>query len=88
MVPGSLYAYPREESIEHFKEQIRKLTRRKAPVTTQQLIDQLNPVIRGWGTYCCEAHVRGLFTRLDKWIACRIRPTGANAGAIRVERIT
>ena len=30
---GSLYAYPREKSINHFKEQIRRLTRRCAPVT-------------------------------------------------------
>src|SRR5215472_7796047 len=28
---GSLYAYPREKSINHFKEQIRRLTRRHAP---------------------------------------------------------
>ena len=31
---GSLYAYPRQKSIDHFKEQIRKRTRRKAPLTT------------------------------------------------------
>jgi len=37
---GSLYAYPREKSINHFKEQIRRLTRRCAPVTTQELIQQ------------------------------------------------
>src|SRR3984893_9737976 len=46
---GSLYAYPREKSINHFKEQIRRLTRRCAPVTTQELIQQVNPVVRGWG---------------------------------------
>jgi RNA-directed DNA polymerase len=44
---GNLYAYPREKSIQHFKDQIRKRTRRKAPVTTQTLIEQINPVIRG-----------------------------------------
>jgi hypothetical protein len=46
---GSLYAYPREKSINHFKEQIRRLTRRCVPVTTQELIQQVNPVVRGWG---------------------------------------
>jgi RNA-directed DNA polymerase len=69
---GSLYAYPREKSIRHFKERIRRLTRRKAPVSTQELIEQINPVIRGWGQYYCKAHVRKLFNRLDRWIVQRI----------------
>jgi len=69
---GSLYAYPREKSIQHFKDQVRRRTRRKAPVTTQELIDQLNPVIRGWGQYYHKAHVRKLFNQLDRWIVRRI----------------
>jgi group II intron reverse transcriptase/maturase len=69
---GGLYAFPRQKSVEHFKDQIRKLTRRKAPVDTQELIEQVNPVIRGWGNYFCRAHVRKLFARLDRWIIRRI----------------
>ena len=69
---GTLYAYPREKSIQHFKGQIRKLTRRKAPVSTQKLIGQINPVIRGWGNYYAKAHVRKLFNQLDRWIVRRI----------------
>ena len=72
VVPGSLYAYPREKSIRHFREQIRALTRRKAPIKTQELIGQINPVIRGWGNYYCKAHVRLLFNQLDRWIVRRI----------------
>ncbi len=69
---GSLYAYPREKSIQHFKDQIRSMTRRKAPVSTQELIERINPVIRGWGNYYCKAHVRKLFNQLDRWIVRRI----------------
>jgi group II intron reverse transcriptase/maturase len=72
VVTGGLYAYPRERSIRHVMEQIRKRTRRKAPVKTQELIGELNPVIRGWGNYYCKAHVRKLFNRLDRWIMRRI----------------
>jgi len=68
----SLYAFPRDKSIKHFKEQIRKRTRRKAPISVETLIGQLNPVIRGWGNYYCKAHVRKLFNRLDRWIVRRI----------------
>lgn len=69
---GQLYAYPREKSIQHLKDQIRKLTSRKAPVTTQTLIEQINPVIRGWGNYYCRANVRTLFHHLDRWVIQRI----------------
>jgi group II intron reverse transcriptase/maturase len=72
VVTGGLYAYPREKSIRHFMEQIRKRTRRKAPIKTQELIEELNPVIRGWGNYYCKAHVRKLFNRLDRWILRRL----------------
>ena len=69
---GALYAYPREKSIAHFREQIKKQTRRKSPLSTQEIIDEINPIIRGWGNYYCKAHVRGLFNRLDRWIRRRI----------------
>ena len=72
VVTGGLYAYPREKSIRHFMEQIRKRTRRKAPIKTQELIEELKPVIRGWGNYYCKAHVRKLFNRLDRWILRRL----------------
>ena len=39
---------------------------------TQVLIEQINPVIRGWGNYYCKAHVRKLFNHLDRWIMHRI----------------
>lgn len=69
---GGLYAYPREKSVRRFKDQIRAMTRRKAPVTTSQLIEQINPIIRGWGQYYCRAHVRRIFLQLKAWIVRRI----------------
>ncbi len=44
------------------------LTRRRVPLETRELIDELNPVLRGWGHYYKRAHVRKLFHRLDGWI--------------------
>ncbi|MGH8568498.1 MAG: group II intron maturase-specific domain-containing protein [Gammaproteobacteria bacterium] len=70
--PGSLYAFPREKSVRHFMEEIRRRTRRRAPGSTQELIRRINPVIRGWGLYYCKAHVRRLFHRLDRWLVRRI----------------
>jgi RNA-directed DNA polymerase len=70
--PHDLYAIPRPKSLKRFQERIRSLTRRKAPITLPELIERINPVIRGWGTYYRKAHVRGLFNRLDRWIERRI----------------
>lgn len=69
---GDLYAYPRIKSIKHFMDQIRSRTRRKSPLTTQELIDEINPVLRGWGNYFCKAHVRKVFHRLDAWVIRRL----------------
>ena len=42
------------------------------PLKTQELIQELNPLLRGWGEYYKRAHVRLLFNRLDRWIIRRI----------------
>jgi RNA-directed DNA polymerase len=46
---GDLYAYPKGKSIRRFMDQVRKRTKRRIPLTTSELIADLNPVIRGWG---------------------------------------
>jgi len=69
---GALYAQPNEKSRRRFKEKIRALTQRRVPVSTEQLIRDINPVIRGWGMYYRRAHVRKLFNQLDRWIVRRI----------------
>jgi len=67
-----LYAYPREKSIQRFMDQVRRLTQRRVPLRTRELIDRLNPILRGWGHYFKRSHVRRIFHRLDQWIVRRI----------------
>lgn len=69
---GALYARPTEKSIHGFKDQIRRLTCRRAPINTAELIQQINPIVRGWGEHFKRAHVRRLFHQLDCWIVRRI----------------
>jgi hypothetical protein len=71
--PLNLYAVPRQKSVDRFKDQIRSLTRRNAPVRLRDVIEAINPVIRGWGNYYRKAHVRKLFHRMDGWIERRLR---------------
>ena len=69
---GALYAYPKPKSIRRFMDQVRQLTKRSVPLTTKELIDEMNPVLRGRGHYYKRAHVRTLFHQLDGWIVRRI----------------
>ena len=69
---GQLYAYPTQKSIAHFKDQIRTKTKRQVPLSTKELIEEINPVIRGWGNYYKKAHIRKLFKQLKGWIVRRI----------------
>jgi RNA-directed DNA polymerase len=69
--PQGLYALPREKSVKRFQEQIRALTRRKAPLRLREVIARIKPVIRGWGHFYRQADVRRLFHRLAGWIEHR-----------------
>ncbi len=70
---GALYAIPREKSVRRCMDQVRALTSRRVPLKTKELIEKLNPVLRGWGHHYKRAHVRKLFHRLDGWMVRRIR---------------
>ena len=69
---GALYRYPTQKALENFKEKIRKMTRRNNGLSTRQLIELINPVLRGWGNYYRKANVRKLFNQFDRWVLRRI----------------
>jgi len=69
---GAVYRYPTQKSLDSFKDKIRNMTRRSNGLSTRQLIERINPVLRGWGNYYRIGHVRKLFNRLGRWIVRRI----------------
>ena len=68
----NLYAIPRDKSVARFKDAVRQKTRRKSPLRTTEIVEELNPLIRGWGNYYKRSHVRRLFNQLDRWIIRRL----------------
>jgi hypothetical protein len=70
--PQNLSAIPREQSVPRFQEQIRSLTRRNAPLKLREVIERINPVIRGWRHFYRKADVTRLCHRLDRWSEQRI----------------
>lgn len=67
------YLRPRPKALSAFKVRVRSLTRHQAPVSLHQMIEDLNPVLRGWGNYFALGDVVSLFEDLDAWIQMRLR---------------
>jgi RNA-directed DNA polymerase len=64
---------PRPRALASFKDRVRSTTRRNAPVSLRQMIEDLNPLLRGWGNYFKVGDVTSLFEDLDQWIRMRLR---------------
>lgn len=64
---------PRPRALASFKDRVRSTTRRNAPVSLRQMIEDLNPLLRGWGSYFKVGDVTSLFEDLDQWIRMRLR---------------
>lgn len=62
------------KSLEAFYANVRRATRRRqCDRRVEEVIETLNPAIRGWGNYHRQGHNAGLFDKLDRWIRKRLR---------------
>jgi RNA-directed DNA polymerase len=64
--------WPRQKSLDKFKEAIRLKTRRKRSGTMKQIIDETNQTARGWMGYFKHS-IKNIFPGLDGWIRGRLR---------------
>lgn len=64
--------WPRQKSLEKFKEPIRHHTRRKQGHSLGQVIAGLTPLLRGWFAYFQHSQP-STFSQLDGWIRGRLR---------------
>lgn len=70
--PGRPLFGPKQAATERLKNRVRELTRRTRPMNLQMVIDDLAPVLRGWGQYFTISH-NGHYYELDAWIRERCR---------------
>jgi len=61
------------DKVRKFKDKIKRITRRNSPVNLNQVIKDLNPVLRGFANYFRIAHCRRQFQELASWIRRRLR---------------
>ncbi len=61
---------PAKASMAHFKDQLRHIVKHRTSLTLIQLIDRVNPIIRGWRNYfAAVGYPRTVFFKLD-WFVC------------------
>lgn len=66
------WKWPREKSVERFKEVLRDQTPRKHGQGLPMIISGLNRRLRGWAGYFAGGN-GSLYTQLDKWLRMRLR---------------
>jgi len=66
------YRWPRQKSLDKFKDAIREKTGRLRPGSMSEIAANINQTIRGWMGYFKHSH-RTTFPTLDKWVRGRLR---------------
>lgn len=61
------------KAVEAFKDRVRAITRRTRGRSFEQVIAELNPLLRGWRNYFSLSQQKSLFEGLDEWIRRRLR---------------
>lgn len=61
------------KSIKRFEDKVRRITRRNAGRKLENIMKELNPVLRGWINYYHIANIKGLIRDLMGWIRRRLR---------------
>jgi RNA-directed DNA polymerase len=64
--------WPRQKSMDKFRDKIRKQTRRTEGKSLSEIIVSINPTMRGWFEYFKHSHWN-VFTSVDGWLRMRLR---------------
>jgi RNA-directed DNA polymerase len=70
---GLTWTRIQDKKVAAFKARVKAITRRNSPVNLAQVIDDLNPVLRGYANYFRMANCKGLFGEMMSWIRRRLR---------------
>lgn len=62
-----------DKKLKHFKQKVRRITRRTQGRNLQMILAELNPVIRGFANYFRVTNCKEIYTRLMRWIRRRLR---------------
>ena len=61
------------ESVQRFKDRLRVVLRRGRGRNVRRILEELRPILIGWGSYYRKSQVRITFEELDQWIRRKLR---------------
>ena len=67
------YYWPSQKAEKAIKEKVRKITNPKRPIKVEQVVSELNPVIRGWVNYYKIANSSKKFGKIRLYTANKVR---------------
>ncbi len=67
------YHWPRRKAVGSLKEKIRTKIGRRYYLSLQEVIREINPILRGWHNYFKVGHGEKIFRRLDRFVMNRLR---------------
>ena len=67
------YRWPRRKAVASLKEKIRRKIGRRFSLSLQEVIREINPILRGWHNYFKVGNGEDQFQRLDRFVMNRLR---------------
>ncbi len=67
------YRWPRRKAVESLREKIRSVIGRRYSLSLQEVIAEINPILRGWHNYFKRGNGQPIFRWLDRFILNRLR---------------
>jgi RNA-directed DNA polymerase len=69
-----LHRWPSQRAMKRLREKVRDRTgRNRAGLPIEVVIEQLNPIVRGWGNYFRTGNAANKFTQIDDYIVRRLK---------------
>jgi len=63
----------RQKSLKALKDKVRSKTIRSRGDSLERIVDDLNPLLRGWINYFRLTETKGVLEELDSWMRRRLR---------------
>ena len=67
------YVFPTPESMKRIREKISNVTNYRAPITPEEMVEKVNPLLRGWANYYAHTNAGKSFGLVQKFVNKRIR---------------
>jgi len=70
---NTIYIFPAKSAQQNIRHRLKYLTSRRAPISPEEFVELVNPVILGWTNYFRHTNASNTFRRLQRFINVRFR---------------